>query len=198
MIPAERVVLVDGDDRAVGTEEKMAAHRTGLLHRAFSIVVSNASGEWLLQRRSAGKYHSGGKWSNTCCGHPRPAEPLEAAAHRRLREEMGLDCRLRQVSLLRYRAQLDHGLVENEIDHVLWGESDAVPRPDPDEASAWRWVRPASLRERLAAQPDDFTAWFRLLFEDAWSERGWAAAPWAVRLAACGVASRGRKSSRRA
>jgi isopentenyl-diphosphate delta-isomerase len=176
--PVERVVLVDEADRAIGTEEKMAAHKGGLLHRAFSICVSNRSGAWLLQRRSATKYHSGGQWSNTCCGHPRPGERLDAAAHRRLREEMGFDCPLRRVSMLHYSARLDHGLVENEVDHVLWGEYDDDPDPDPTEAEEWSWVSPASLRERIAERPAEFTPWFKLLFHAAWSERGWAAAPW--------------------
>jgi isopentenyl-diphosphate delta-isomerase len=159
----ERVVLVDDDDREVGTEEKQAAHVAGLLHRAFSIFVFNRAGELLLQRRSLAKYHSAGQWSNTCCGHPRPGEPLEAAAHRRLREEMGFDCALRLLPPLRYRAQLDNGLVENELDHILIGAHEGDPLPDPEEVGAWRWVDRAGLGARIASHPGEFTAWLRLI-----------------------------------
>ena len=79
---SERVVLVDWMDRPVGTEEKLAAHRSGELHRAFSVLVANEAGEWLLQRRASGKYHSGSLWSNTCCSHPRPDRDLEDEARR--------------------------------------------------------------------------------------------------------------------
>jgi isopentenyl-diphosphate Delta-isomerase len=68
----EEVVLVDTHDRQTGTAGKMAAHRQGALHRAFSVIIWNRAGEVLLQRRALGKYHSGGLWTNACCGHPRP------------------------------------------------------------------------------------------------------------------------------
>ncbi len=86
----ERVVLVDRDDRPVGTAEKLAAHRSGKLHRALSVLVVNGYGELLIHRRARHKYHSGGLWTNTCCTHPRPGETTIAAARRRLQEEMGI------------------------------------------------------------------------------------------------------------
>lgn len=87
----EYVVLVDENDNMVGTAEKIDAHRNPKLHRAFSIFIANNNGEMLIQKRAGEKYHNPGMWANTCCGHPRPGESLEAAVHRRLREEMGFD-----------------------------------------------------------------------------------------------------------
>ena len=84
----EWVQLVDAQDRPTGRAEKLDAHRRALLHRAFSVFVFDAAGRLLLQRRADGKYHSGGLWTNTCCGHPRPDEGLidaEAAMTRFLR-----------------------------------------------------------------------------------------------------------------
>jgi isopentenyl-diphosphate delta-isomerase len=157
----ERVILVDEADREVGTDEKAAAHAGGRLHRAFSIFVFDRSGRLLLQRRAAGKYHSAGRWSNTCCGHPRPGEALDEAAHRRLREEMGFDCRLVEVARYRYTARLEGGLVENEIDHLFAGEFDGAPAPDPAEAEEWRWAEPRGLLGQIGAAPQRFTAWLR-------------------------------------
>ena len=86
----EQVILVDEHDSPIGVEEKLRAHQNGgRLHRAFSIFVFNGREELLLQQRATQKYHFGGLWSNTCCGHPRPDESLDAAAKRRLREEFG-------------------------------------------------------------------------------------------------------------
>jgi len=157
----ERVVLVDEADAVVGTEEKAAAHQAGLLHRAFSIFVFDGAGRLLLQRRAPGKYHSAGQWSNTCCGHPRPGEWLESAARRRLREEMGFDSPLRPLAIYRYQARLDNGLAENELDHLLVGEFEGSPAPDPQEASEWRWIAPGALRREIAADPLRFTVWLR-------------------------------------
>src|SRR5207248_1208560 len=66
------VILVDEQDRPVGTAPKLAAHQDGgRLHRAFSVFIFDSAGRMLLQRRAASKYHFGGLWTNTCCSHPR-------------------------------------------------------------------------------------------------------------------------------
>ncbi|MFT5582355.1 MAG: isopentenyl-diphosphate delta-isomerase, partial [Psychromonas sp.] len=77
------VVLVDAQDRPLGTMEKMRAHVEGKLHRAFSVLLFNQNGETLIQKRALDKYHSGGLWSNTCCSHPFPNEPILDAGVRR-------------------------------------------------------------------------------------------------------------------
>jgi isopentenyl-diphosphate delta-isomerase len=155
----ELVVLVDAQDRAVGTASKLDAHRSGALHRAFSVFVFDRRGRLLLQRRALAKYHSGGLWTNTCCGHPRPGEAVSDAAVRRLREEMGIACPLRPAGAFTYRASLGE-LEEHEFDHVLVGRFDGDPRPEPDEVAAWRWAAPDDLSRELAEAPGRFTAWF--------------------------------------
>src|SRR6267154_999693 len=88
------VILVDADDVQIGTAGKLDAHQRGLRHRAISVLVRNANGEFLLQRRNPAKYHSGGLWTNACCTHPRPGEGVALAAQRRLAQEMGVACPL--------------------------------------------------------------------------------------------------------
>src|SRR5207237_222810 len=90
-IADEPLILVDESNRAVGSAGKLAIHRSGLLHRAFSIFMVDAHGRVLLQQRHPKKYHSGGLWANSCCGHPRPGEKTITAARRRLGEELGVD-----------------------------------------------------------------------------------------------------------
>ena len=90
----EQVILVDESDRQIGVAEKLAAHQSGQLHRAFSIFILNSHGQLLLQKRAKHKYHSGGLWTNTCCSHPRPGESAIAAGRRKLIQEMGFDCGL--------------------------------------------------------------------------------------------------------
>ncbi|WP_230939415.1 isopentenyl-diphosphate Delta-isomerase [Burkholderia diffusa] len=172
----DQLILVDVDDNPVGVSGKMRAHRDGLLHRAFSIFVFNAAGNLLLQRRATGKYHSGGLWTNTCCGHPRPGETLAHATRRRLDEEMGFVCELRQVDTLQYRASLANGLVEHEWVHIHAGRFDGPVMPDPAEAEDWRWIEMPALLRWLDREPRAFTVWFRHMVEragihglDAWS-----------------------------
>lgn len=163
----ERVVLVDADDREVGTATKWRAHRTGRLHRAVSVLLLDSAGRLLLQQRAAHKYHSPGLWSNACCGHPRPGEPPHDAAARRLREELGLSCALVPSFRFRYRAALGGGMHEHEVDHVFVGTTDADPAPDAAEVAAWRRLTPDALRRRVAEAPTEFTVWFRLLLRRA-------------------------------
>ncbi|MEJ2186525.1 MAG: isopentenyl-diphosphate Delta-isomerase [Gemmatimonadota bacterium] len=156
-----RVVLVDADDRPVGVEEKWNAHLLGRLHRAFSVVLMRDDGALLLQRRAMGKYHSGGLWSNTACGHPGPNEDVAVAARRRLGEEMGIDCGLEPVASFVYRGDVGERLAEHELDHLFIGRCGGrvVPRPDGAEVSDWRWAAPDALARELAARPDRFTIW---------------------------------------
>jgi isopentenyl-diphosphate delta-isomerase len=156
----ERVILVDPTDEEIGTAGKLEAHERGELHRAFSVFILNARNELLLQRRADGKYHGGGLWSNSCCGHPRPGEETAAAARRRLGEEMGIDCPLERLFSFTYRAEMAGGLTEHEIDHVFIGRYDGDPHPDPREVGAWEWVPAERVRRSLAARPEDYTPWF--------------------------------------
>ncbi len=157
----EWVQLVDAQDRPAGRAEKLDAHRRALLHRAFSVFVFDTAGRLLLQRRADGKYHSGGLWTNTCCGHPRPDEGLIDAAKRRMREEMGFDCALEPVGSLHYRLPVIGDLTEHEFDHLLCGWCETDPQPDPQEVSAWRRITWPELIAEMAAAPDAFTPWLR-------------------------------------
>ena len=160
----EYVTLVDAEDNAIGSCGKIAAHREGKLHRAFSILISNPDGELLLQRRAAHKYHFASRWSNACCGHPRPGESTPGAARRRLAEELGFTVQLTQVAELSYCVEDEiSGLVEHEYLHVFHGLYAGELCPNPDEVGAWRWMQPERVRRGLAARPDWFTPWFALL-----------------------------------
>jgi len=156
----DQVVLVDHHDNPLGSLDKLSAHRQGRLHRAFSVMLRDHHGRFLLQRRALGKYHSGGLWSNTCCSHPRPGEALLAAGRRRLREEMGLDVALQCAFSFVYRTAFEDGLVEYEFDHVLSGHHDGEPRPDPAEAMDWRWESGEVIERQMNDDPGCFTAWF--------------------------------------
>lgn len=167
----EHVVLVDAQDRELGTEEKLAAHQRGLLHRAFSVFVFDGRSRLILQRRAEGKYHSPGLWSNTCCGHPRPGEPTDRAARRRLKEEMGFDCPLTAVFSFVYRADLGAGISEHELDHVFIGRFTGAPRPDRAEVGEWRAVEVAELVDDLAKNPARYSVWLPMAL-DGIRERG--------------------------
>ncbi|MBK5277352.1 MAG: isopentenyl-diphosphate Delta-isomerase [Bacteroidia bacterium] len=161
----EHVILVDQDDNAIGTMEKLEAHRKGILHRAFSILLFNSKGEVLLQKRAPNKYHSGGLWTNTCCSHPLPDEPLEQATQRKLKQEMGIELKPTFSYKFIYKADLDKGLVEHECDHVFIGTFDGTPMINREEVEDWKFTEMNSLRVDIKKNPQAYTSWFKLIVE---------------------------------
>jgi isopentenyl-diphosphate delta-isomerase len=159
-----QVILVNELDQDLGVIDKLPAHEKGLLHRAFSIFAFNSKGQVLLQQRMARKYHSGGLWTNTCCGHQAPGEELLDSANRRLMEEMGMSCSLNHLFSFHYKAILDHQLIEHEIDHVFFTISDQVPQLNPEEADDYRYESPAIVLKEMAENPDKYTEWFKISF----------------------------------
>jgi isopentenyl-diphosphate delta-isomerase len=161
----EQVILVDEQDNVVGAMDKLDAHRQGVLHRAFSIVIFNSKGELLLQKRSVNKYHSGGLWTNSCCSHPKPDELISHAASSRLNYEMGIDLQPAFAYKFLYKSQLNNNLIEHELDHVFTGVFDGTPVINSDEVEDWKFVNIDNLRADILQNPDDYTVWFRLIME---------------------------------
>ncbi len=163
-LPGEDLlILVDADDREVGTRPKTACHvGDGVLHRAFSVFLFNPAGEVLIQQRAPGKMLWGGFWSNSCCSHPRPGEATDAAARRRVREELSLDCRLEYLYKFQYHARFGDVGAEHELCYVYAGYTGDEPRADPAEITAFRWLAPAALTAAVAADPDRYSPWMKL------------------------------------
>lgn len=160
----DQVILVDEHDQEIGTMEKLEAHRKGVLHRAFSVVLFNDNGEMLLQRRASHKYHSGGLWTNTCCSHPQPSESVVEGARRRLKEELGIvNDELTVVDHILYKVEFENGLTEHEYDYVLTGKWNDDPDLNLQEADAFRWITLTALSEEVSKEPEKFTYWFRYL-----------------------------------
>ncbi len=161
----DQVILVDSQDKAIGTAEKLKAHEEGKLHRAFSIFVFNSKNELLLQQRAKSKYHSGGLWTNTCCSHPNPIEPIEKTIHDRLQFEMGFDSELKHLFAFEYRAEFENGLIEHEYDHVFLGNYENNPNPNPDEVEDYKWISWSDLQTDLKQNPSKYTAWLHILMD---------------------------------
>lgn len=159
------VTLVDPAGTPLGEEDILKAHVEGLLHRAFSVYVfRNTRSEILIQRRSAGKMLWPLAWANTCCSHPFPGEAPIPAGERRLREEFGFSCSLREGPAFVYRAEDPSGKgIEHEYDMLLTGDDPTEPpAPNPEEIAEWKWIALADLRADMAANPDTYAPWFHL------------------------------------
>jgi len=161
----ELIPLVDENDRVIGEANKLEVHQQGLLHRAFSVFLlrqQHKQWETLLQQRSSGKYHSGGLWTNSCCSHPYSIESITQAGERRLQEELGIQTPLYRVDHFIYKAHLDNGLIEHELDHVLIGFYENAPQHfNPQEVANLLWISIEDLAQDLSHSPEKFTPWLK-------------------------------------
>jgi isopentenyl-diphosphate Delta-isomerase len=158
------VILVDEHDVAYGSMEKMEAHQKAMLHRAFSIFIFNGKGELLLQKRALEKYHSGGLWTNTCCGHPLANQLTLEAAITRLQEEMGFTTTIEKAFDFIYKTSFENGLTEHEFDHVFIGNYDGDIIPNPSEVSNYKFLPIEEIKKEFMLNPAHYSAWFAIAF----------------------------------
>jgi isopentenyl-diphosphate Delta-isomerase len=162
----EKVILVDTNDNPIGLMNKLEAHEKAVLHRAFSVFILNDKKELMLQQRAHHKYHSPLLWTNTCCSHQREKESNIQAGTRRLREEMGFESELKEMFHFIYKAPFDNGLTEHELDHVMIGYYNDVPAINKDEVESWKWMKIEDIKEDMIDNPDIYTVWFKIIFEE--------------------------------
>ena len=148
--------------------EKLEVHKLGLRHKAVSVFVFY-QGQLLIQQRAMSKYHSPGKWANTCCTHPEWDEDDLACAHRRLEDELGMrDLTLVSAGELEYRAHVGNDLIEHEVVQTFVAVCEHEPSitPNPDEVMAYDWVDPITLERSIATAPDQHTEWLKIYFRE--------------------------------
>ena len=159
----ELVVLLTPDGRPCGTARKSEVHQaTTPYHLAFSCYVFDADGSVLVTRRATHKTTWPGVWTNSCCGHPAPGEPLVDAVRRRVGQELGVT--LDRVELVlprfRYRAVMG-GVVENEMCPVFVATTSDAVRPDPEEVAGAVWEPWAEFRAGVLDGTRAISPWCR-------------------------------------
>jgi isopentenyl-diphosphate delta-isomerase len=166
----EQVILVDEQDNPIGLMEKIEAHEKALLHRAFSVFIFNDKKELMLQQRAADKYHSPLLWTNTCCSHQRDGETNLDAGKRRLQEEMGFVCELKEVFSFIYKAPFDNGLTEHELDHVMIGYFNDKPIINKEEVDSYKWMNLDDVKNDITNYPEIYTEWFKIIFKESYDK----------------------------
>lgn len=155
----DELILVDVEDREIGHMDKESVHKYGRLHRAFSVFLID-DGKMLVQTRHPNKYHSGGKKANACCSHPRYGEKLEDAVHRRMQEELGMDCEVKEIFSFTYFSQYASDLFEYEYDHVFVGSWHGSVSFNTQEIQSVEWMELEQLKKELLTNPAQFASWF--------------------------------------
>ncbi len=163
MTTTEMITAI-ADDGSFYPVEKLDAHIRNVPHVAISVFIFSA-GRLLLQKRAAGKYHSGLLWANTCCSHPNWRESPEDCAPRRLQEELGWTLPLQKFGEITYSADVGNGLFENEVAHCFAAQAPAdIPLNtyDPEEVDNLEWADLETIDDRLRSDPEQFSKWFQI------------------------------------
>lgn len=164
----ELIVLVDEDGMKIGTAPKLASHHADTpLHLAFTSYLFDEAGRFLLTRRAWSKKTWPGVWTNSCCGHPLPDEPLGESVNRRLGDELGTIAKRMDVVIpvVRYRAVMSNGIVENELGPVLRVLPQLPLKPSPDEVAEARWVTWEPFVRGVLAGSQEISPWSRITIE---------------------------------
>ncbi|TDP98044.1 isopentenyl-diphosphate delta-isomerase [Labedaea rhizosphaerae] len=165
----ELVVLLDEHGNTLGHAPKATVHTTTTpLHLAFSCYVFDPDGRFLLSRRALGKKTWPGVWTNSCCGHPSPGEPVADAVTRRLADEVGLvvDDLTLVLPAFRYRAVMPDGVVENELCPVFRAVTSAEPVANPAEVDDVEWVAWPEFTREVLDGTRPVSPWCRLQVEE--------------------------------
>lgn len=160
MTRSERLDILDGEGRVSGSAERSRIHREGLRHHAVHVIVLDAAGRMLLQKRSSTKDTCPGMWDTSVGGHVGSGEdPLEAVL-REAGEELGIHL---QASDLEPAGVHDVEL-PGDREHVTnWIVRHGGPfRPNPAEVEAVEWFDPSAIEalvERGACTPNFVIQW---------------------------------------
>ena len=159
----EKIIKVDIDDNQIGEIEKLEAHKTPILHRAFSVFLYDGN-KILLQQRAFNKYHSGGLWANSCCSHPRANQEFMQSVYNRLYFELGIQERvkLEEIFTFTYLSKYSDNLFEYELDHVLVGEYSSCKNIsfNKEEIEKLKWVDIDWLKKDLVLNSTNYATWF--------------------------------------
>lgn len=160
----EKIILVDENDKELGFEDKLTCHQDeGILHRAYTILVSNNRGEVLLQKRAKEKMLWPLFWEATCSSHQTANEKTQTqqiqGAEKRLSQEMGFSCFLRFIGKFQYHNLYQNIGAEKEVCWLLVGEWLGEVKPNSNEAADYKWIKIDDLKKELETKPADFAPW---------------------------------------
>ena len=166
----DQCILVDEQDRVLGNASKEECHlmkniETGMLHRAFSVLLFNSKNECLLTQRAATKITFPDYYTNSCCSHPlhnelemeeKDAIGVRRAAQRRLKIELGIqetDAPIDEfiyLTRILYKAPSDGNTWgEHEVDYILILKKDLEITPNSNEVSYAKFLSKSEFRAKI-------------------------------------------------
>ena len=164
----EYVILVDGNDIPIGTEEKVKCHLPdGKLHRAFTALLFDKNGRLVLTRRAKEKMLWPEDWDGTFASHPRESETYVSSGERRMPEELGIEGKLDYLHKFEYHVPYKNVGSENEICGTLIGVIDETTelKKIEGEIDEIKWISAKELLSEIKTNPKIYCPWMLIALE---------------------------------
>jgi len=153
----------DADGNATELVERSKVHSLGLWHRSSVITLFHPDGRMYVQRRAACKDLYENLLDHSVGEHLIPGETHVEAAHRGLREELGISAIVLEPVGDERRLSTEipeHGIRDNEFQQIFKGVYEGDMHLDPKEVSEIRLFSSEQLAQTIEQQPKSFTPWF--------------------------------------
>lgn len=94
----EYLDLVDDNDNVIGKEDRNIIYQKGLKnYRTVNILIINSEDKVLVQKRTSDRRVFPSRYDFSAAGHLNAGEDYLEAAQRELKEELGIDCTLKEL-----------------------------------------------------------------------------------------------------
>lgn len=160
----EIIDIVNDQDEIVGQASRTEVHVKKLLHREVGVLVHDGKGRVLAQQRGKSKKVMPLFWTLSAVGHVPAGMAPEAAAHKELVEELGVDAKLSFYA----KEFLDYGFEA----HFAYGYYGEITDPaqvvvETSDIEQIRWITAEDL-DAMVASGEQFEEYslrdFRLFF----------------------------------
>ena len=153
----------DEGGRALELVERSKVHQTGLWHRSSIVYLFHPDGRMYVRKRAACKDLYENLLDHSVGEHLIPGETHVEAAHRGLREELGISAI--ELETLGGERRLsteisEKGIRDNEFQQVFKGVYEGDMHLDPKEVSEIRLFSTQQLISTIEREPEVFTPWF--------------------------------------
>jgi len=142
-------VLVDEEDRVIGTAPRRDIRSRNLLHRGVAIIVRNPVGEIYVHRRTEAKDVFPGMYDMVVGGMVAAGEAYEETARRELAEELGVRG-VEPAFLFKHRYRGDRNNAWMSLYEVVWPGS---IRHQEEEISWGVYMTEEEIAAKLAEWP---------------------------------------------
>lgn len=151
-------MIVDEEDRPVGSATKQEAWDRGLIHRCVRLMVFNKAGQVLLQHRTLIKDIFPNCWDSAAAGHVDANEGYDEAMKREITEELGFDD-LEFTPLGKYRAnEIIGGRIFNRFNGCYTATTERSPTQyEKDKIDGWQRFALEDVKKMVAEHPEQVT-----------------------------------------